>query len=78
MRIKGTNDFVWYTSRELVYGAWYSGEPNGLTMGEDCMILNVMTDEYFDIGCNAMPLSYVCEFHDQYGSETINIVKDEL
>ena len=65
VRVNGTDDFVWYTTREPVYGTWCEGEPNGLVYGENCIMLEVMNNTYMDISCNGTHhLSYVCEFHD--------------
>ena len=73
VRINGTDDFVWYTTREPVYGTWHPGEPNGLLQGEDCMLMVANANTYGDAPCSA-PFAFVCEFPDQ----NVTLYKDEL
>ena len=67
VRVEGTENFVWYTTRQPVNGTWLGNEPNGLLTGEDCMMIDLKSNTFMDISCtNNVPLSFVCEFHDQH------------
>ena len=69
VRVEGTDNFVWYTTRQPVYGTWHSGEPNGKNSNpvENCMMMGVKSNTYFDIACADYiypTLPYVCEFQN--------------
>ncbi|KAK2853458.1 hypothetical protein Q5P01_006119 [Channa striata] len=48
--MNNTSDWHWSDGDEAIFRNWYSGEPNGLTKQENCVMM--LTSLWYDISCN--------------------------